>query len=230
MPGSSASPPGCAESLLISPEWGFADAALAPDAERVTPRTAVRLLTLRARVLRGVRSCERGTTLSELIVSMAVMGILMTALVMLFTSGTRIEAQLNFQFQSQTEARVALDTMRRDIHNACAATVTGSTQVTLLTVDAADASYPCTVTSVTWCTAGNGSRYGLYRAPGASTCSTADALRADYLTGGAVFSIVTAAGELPKVGVDLTVNRQPTIARLHYRLDDEIALRNARRT
>ncbi len=201
-----------------------------PDAEPVTLRTAVRFPGARMRRVRRLRACERGTTLTELIVSMALLAIVMTALVTLFTSGTRAEAQLNFQFQSQTEARVALDTLRRDVHNACAATVVGGTQVTLLTVDSTDASFPCTVTSVTWCTAGSGTQYGLYRAPGAATCSDTDTRRADFLTSGSIFSIVTTAGELPKVGVDLTVNRQPTITRLRYRLDDQIALRNARRT
>ncbi|MDH4178633.1 MAG: type II secretion system GspH family protein [Thermoleophilia bacterium] len=180
--------------------------------------------------MRRLRSCERGTTLTELLVSMALLAIVMTALVTMFTSGTTAEAQLNFKFQAQADARVALDTMRRDIHNACAATVTGGTTVTLLTVNAASTSYPCTVTSVTWCTAGSGSRFALHRAVGTASCSNANPRRADYLTSGTIFSIVTAAGELPKVGVDFTVNRRPAVTRLRYRLDDQIALRNARRT
>lgn len=180
--------------------------------------------------MRRLRTCESGTTLIELLVSMVLLVILMTALVTLFVSGSNAEAQMNFQFQAQSEARVALDTLRRDIHNSCAATVTGGTTVTLLTVDTANPSYPCTVTSVSWCTSGSGSQYALYRAAGSASCSTADQKRADFLTGGTIFSIVTAAGELPKVGVDLTVNRRPAVARLKYRLDDQIALRNARRT
>jgi len=198
-----------------------------PDALRVTLRTAVRLPRAR---LRRLRTCERGTTLIELLVSMVLLAILMTALVTLFVSGSNAEAQANFKFRAQAEARVALDTMRRDIHNACAATVTGGTRVTLLTVNTASPSYPCTVTSVSWCTSGSGSQYGLYRAVGSASCSSSDVKRADFLTGGTIFSIVTAAGELPKVGVDLTVNRRPAITRLKYRLDDQIALRNARRT
>jgi Tfp pilus assembly protein PilW len=198
-----------------------------PDALQVTLRTAVRLPRA---PLRRLRTCERGTTLTELLVSMVLLAIIMTALVTLFTSGLTNEAQLNFQFQSQSEARVALDTMRRDIHNSCAATVTGGTTVTLLGVDSTQASYPCTVTTATWCTAASGSHFALYRAAGSATCSSTDVQRADYLTAGTIFSIVTATGELPKVGVDFTVNRRPSVTRLRYRLDDEIALRNARRT
>jgi hypothetical protein len=36
-------------------------------------------------------------------------------------------------------------------------------------------------------------------------------------------------GELPKVAIDLTVNREPANTRFGYRLDDAISLRNARR-
>jgi type II secretory pathway pseudopilin PulG len=180
--------------------------------------------------LRRLRSCERGTTLTEILVSMGLLAIIMTALVTLFTSGLSSEAQLNFRFQSQSEARIALETMRRDIHNSCAATVTGGTHVTLFSVDGASASYPCTVTSVTWCTAGSGSKYGLHRAVGSASCGSTDARRADYLTSGTIFSLVPGTSELPKVGVDFTVNRRPAVTRLKYRLDDEIALRNARRT
>jgi len=55
--------------------------------------------------------------------------------------------------------------------------------------------------------------------------------RADYLISGAIFSLpAPATGELQKVSIDMTVNREPTITRLQYRLNDAVALRNARRT
>ncbi len=179
--------------------------------------------------MRRLRRCERGITLTELLVSMSIMGFVMGAIVVLFTSGSTAEAQLNLRFQSQSEARVALDALRRDVHNACSATVTGGTQVTLYTINTASISYPCTVVSSTWCTSGSGTRFGLHRNLGSTTCSSGSRRRADYITAGSVFSVQTASGELPKVAVDLTVNREPTVPRFGYRLDDAIALRNARR-
>jgi hypothetical protein len=162
---------------------------------------------------------------------MAILGFVIGALVTTFTSGANAEAQLNFRFQSQIEARVALDTLRKDIHNACSATVTGGTKVTLLVINTAKTSRPCETTSVSWCTSGSGTQYGLYRSLGSPSCSSGNQRRANYLTGGSVFSVVTTTtDELPKVGVAMTINTRPAEPRFKYVIDDEIALRNARRT
>ena len=180
--------------------------------------------------MRRLHRCERGITLTELLVSMAIMGFVMGAIVVLFTSGSKSEAQLNLRFQAQSEARVALEALRRDVHNACSATVTGGTAVTLYAIDSANvASYPCTIVGSTWCTSGSGTRFTLHRNLGATTCSSSAQRRADFITSGSIFSVTTTAGELPKVAIDLTVNREPTVMRFGYRLDDAIALRNARR-
>ena len=179
--------------------------------------------------MRRLRRCERGITLTELLVSMSIMGFVMGAVVVLFTSGSTAEAQLNLRFQAQSEARVALEALRRDVHNSCSATVTGGTAVTLYTIDSAAVSYPCTVVGSTWCTFGSGTRFTLHRNAGATTCSGSAQRRADFITAGSVFSVQTAVGELPKVAIDMIVNREPAVTRLGYRLDDAIALRNARR-
>jgi Tfp pilus assembly protein PilW len=193
----------------------------------VSALTAWRHLRVAARRL---RRCERGITMTELTVSMAVMSIVVAGLVTLFTAGANSEAQLNLRFQSQTDARTALEAFRRDVHNACSATVVGGTRVTLYTLNTAAASYPCTVVSASWCTSGTGTRYGLYRSGGSATCSSGNERRADYVTGGSIFAVQTGSGELPKVTIDMTVNREPYTPRLAYRLDDAISLRNARRT
>lgn len=176
---------------------------------------------LRAR-LRGIVRDERGFTLSETIVTMAIMGVAIAAVAILFTSASNAEVDLNLRFQSQSEARAALDTFRREVHNACSASVTGGTAVRLKTLDS---SYLCSVSSATWCTSGSGTRYGLYREAGAS-CSSAGTLKADYLTGGSIFAAATATNRLPTVSIDMTINRRPSVARLGYRLQDSIALRN----
>lgn len=159
---------------------------------------------------------------------MVIMGIIMGALVGLFTSGVKSESNMNFRFQAQSNARNALDVFRNEVHNACNATVT-STSVTLKTIDSSLTTYPCTQTSATWCTTGSGSRYALRRETGV-TCTGGSTLRADYLTGGSIFSLVAATNRLTRLGIDMTVNVQPTESTLQYRLDDNIAMRNLTRT
>ncbi len=179
--------------------------------------------------LRRLRRDERGFTLSEIVVTMTIMGVVIAAVATLFTSGTNASVDLNLRFASQSEARLALDTFRREVHNACDATVSGGTSVTLKTLTS---SYACTTSSATWCTSGSGSRYGLYRQAGAA-CSSAGVRRADYLTGASIFSVTApAAGTyvLKKVGIDLTVNQKPSISRLGYRIQDSIAIRNGARS
>lgn len=171
-----------------------------------------------------LRRDERGITLSEMIVVLVMLAIMVPALTTMMISGANAEADLNLRFQAQQEARVALDRFRDEVHNACAATVTGASAVTLRT----QSGYACTVTSSTWCVLGTAPRYTLYRASGAS-CSSSGTKWADYLTSNAVFGVQTGAGLLPKVSVDLPINRKPSVPRLRYRLQDAIVLRNAPR-
>jgi prepilin-type N-terminal cleavage/methylation domain-containing protein len=196
-----------------------------PDKERVNGSgvPVVRLLLRRLRA-------ERGFTLVELLVTMAIMLIVISALVQMATSGNQAENELNLRFQAQEQARLGLDSFRREVHNACSATIAGGgAQITLMN-NAQTGSFTCNVVGSNWCTSGSGQRYALYRQAAAGACGTG-VRRADYLIGGAIFSLPTlAAGQLPKVTIDMTVNRQPTIGHLNYRLDDAVALRNARRT
>lgn len=175
-------------------------------------------------IARRLRRDERGITLSELIVTLAILAVVVPALTTMMVSGANAEADLNLRFQAQQQARVALDTLRAEVHNACSATVTGGSTLTLRT----QAGYACTVTSSTWCVLGTAPRYALYRQPGAS-CSSGGTRWADYLTSNAVFGLQTGGGLLPKVTVDLPVNRKPTVPRLRYRLQDAIVLRNGPR-
>lgn len=185
--------------------------------------TARKLLPSVRATARRLRRDERGITLSEMIVVLVMLAVLIPALTTMLVSGANAEADLNLRFQAQQEARVALDTFRSEVHNACDATVSGSS-VTLKT----QASYACVTTVSTWCVLGTAPRYALYRQPGAS-CSAAGVKWADYLTSNAVFGVVSGAGLLKKVSVNLPVNRKPSVPRLQYRLQDAIVLRNGAR-
>jgi Tfp pilus assembly protein PilW len=173
---------------------------------------------------------QGGFTVVELVVALSLMLIVIGSLMTAFTSGANAEHDLRLRFEAQNEARLALDKFRRELHNACGATVVGGTSVTLRTIDAADLrNFPCSVASATWCTIGSGSRFALYRQAGAS-CGSGGRRIADYLTSGAIFALPpVAGGQLPRLEINMTVNRKPSVTRLQYRLNDAIALRNARR-
>ena len=66
-----------------------------------------------------------------------------------------------------------------------------------------------------------------------ATCDATGIRRADYLIAPSIFTATSpAAGTylLKKVGIDMTVNQKPSIARLGYRVEDSIALRNGARS
>ena len=84
----------------------------------------------RLRRLRG----DRGYTLVELLVVLAIFTTVVTALVSLFTSGAKAELDMNRRFEAQQNARLALDRMRRELHCASGITATPNTAVSSITV------------------------------------------------------------------------------------------------
>lgn len=172
---------------------------------------------------------ERGYSLIELVMVMVILLIVLGTLTSVFVSGTKAELDLNKRFQAQQNVRLALDKIRREVHCASSVTVTAPTRVTMV-LPAVCPSSGGFLTSVTWCTAGSGSRFGLYRRGVAGTCSAADVRKADYLTAESVFSCVPpSASTLAKLGVDFPVDIDTSSTRGTYRLVDGIALRNSTR-
>jgi hypothetical protein len=176
-----------------------------------------------------------------MVVTMAIMGLVIGAVATLFESGSRAEVDLNLRFTSQSETRIAVDAFRREVHNACLATVSGTsgsvvdpsgnsvTRYPTVVLKTLDSSYVCSVTSASWCTVGSGSSYELYRQSGAGACTSSSVRRAQYLTNGTLFAYTagTSANHLlPVVGIDLTVNQKPSVTRLRYRIHDAIVIRN----
>jgi len=168
---------------------------------------------------------EGGYTLVEMLTVLLIFGTVMTALMALFVQGTNAEADMNSRFQSQQEARLGLDRLKRDVHCASALNQgTATSSFVTLTV-------PCVSGgAVTWCTAGSATRYGLYRNAG-STCSSSNTRYADMLVSGAVFtSVVQSSASLWKLHVDLRVNASPKRASETYELVDDVVMRNSTRS
>ena len=170
---------------------------------------------------------ERGYSVFELLVTMAIMGIVMSGLTTIFVSGSKAELDLNRRFQAQSSARLALDKIRKEIHCASGATSTGSTVTLTMPSGCKTASN----TTVTWCTSqvGTAARYRLYRYAGAATC-TAGVQWADYLTQASLFTFTQqSSSSLAKVSVLLPVSLKST-NKGKYFLRDDIYLRNTTRT
>jgi prepilin-type N-terminal cleavage/methylation domain-containing protein len=186
--------------------------------------------------LRDRLESEDGYTLVELLITMSILTLVLGAVVTLFVQGSHAEADLNLRFQAQTQARVALDRMRRELHGACSVTASTSSSATFVL---ASTTTPATCSvNVTWCVRGSGSRWGLYRVAGGSctggtryadyllnptTPSTAPALFFDYRAPSA------ASHNLASIGISLPVNVKPSRATDLYRLEGNVVLRNGGR-
>lgn len=170
---------------------------------------------------------EAAFTLVELVVTMSLLGIVVTGITGVLVSATRHEAALNVQFQAQQSVRLALSEIRSDLHCASAVSpASGSASSITLTLPAG-----CRTGSgsFTWCAVAAAQRFDLWRVPGAA-CSTAVAGTrrwAQGLVGSSVFvpdaTVHAGAPQLPAVAVDLAV----AAGSRSYRLSDTIYLRNA---
>lgn len=174
---------------------------------------------------------ERGYSLSEMLVVLAIIGIVLGALTQLFVSASTAQVDMTRRFEAQQDMRLALDKLRREIH--CANNVTGSPPTSSIVISLG--SYcPTNGTGadvdVTWCTTGSGSRFALWRYNGAA-CSGIGRKEADHLTIDEVFTAYAppASGALGKLSVLLPVDVDPTDAKQSYVLKDDIALRNTLR-
>ena len=177
-------------------------------------------------LLRG----ERGYTVIELMMSTFILALVMTSLSVLLVSATKSEAAMNNRFQSQTEARLGLDRLRREVHCAMSVSPSGPSASVTLTIPS---SCPTSggLTAITWCTVADGpSRWGLWRYEG-SSCAGTGRRWADHLTESSIFTYTPQSPEsLATLNVRLPVNVTPADASVLYTLDDDIVLRNSTRS
>lgn len=184
-------------------------------------------------------------TLVELLTTMSILGLVMTAVIVMFVSGLRAETNMNNRFQAQQSARLALTSIRNEIGTACSVsvgTVTGETtgsQVALVLPNPAAGTSACSsgTSTVLWCAASSNlaAPYGLYRSTAGSCSSSTGVRRADSLTCAGltttcttpVFAKTTGSTQHPTVTVTFPVEANLTNTNGLYTLADTIMARNA---
>jgi Tfp pilus assembly protein PilW len=178
---------------------------------------------------------ERGTTLIELLTVLAILLTVLTGIVVGFVSATSSEADQLVRADIQQNARAALETMRRDIHCATAASATpGGTTLVLTQPSGTPCAASTAYSSVTWCALGSSGRYQLMRSTatsGTAVCNAGSPQVADYLSSGVVWPGTVpgcVTGRWPTVAVNIAVTKKGTsLSSKTYTLSDAIALRNA---
>ena len=83
------------------------------------------------RHVRRAMQAEDGFTLSELLVVLAIIGIVLVGISQLFTSGLKAETDQTRRVNAQQDARVALDQLRRELHCGSALSYNSASSVTV---------------------------------------------------------------------------------------------------
>jgi len=178
---------------------------------------------------------DSGYSLIEMVTVMAILSVVLTSLTTLFVQGSNAERDMNRRFESQQDARLALDKMRREIHCASEAETTSATgqasSVTLRLQAQCPTAVNGAVTDVTWCALPvETDRWALYRKVGA-TCDTGGVKWADHLVESAIFDYQTqSTTQLARLRVHFPVDIDPSDVSPAYTLCDIIVLRNSTRT
>jgi type II secretory pathway pseudopilin PulG len=178
--------------------------------------------------LRRLLPIEAGYSLVELVTVMVVLGTILTGLTTVFVQGSKAELDTNRRTQAQLQAVAAFDRLRRDVHAASSACISGTILTLYRTANG------CVSSSVyatfSWCAVASGTQYTLYRKAG-STCDSAGKLYAESLNSASLFTYTApvASTSLAKVHVDIQVNANPANALDAFQLSDDIVLRNSTR-
>jgi len=192
---------------------------------------------------RGRLRESQGHTLVELLAVLSILSIVLGSLTGIFLSGSKAQVNMTKRFDAQSNGRLALDGLRREIHCASAITTNGVTPVLpadfprskiVITISDQCPSADLAISGdqqVTWCTRASGAQFALWRTHGTSCTMGAEPVqKADHLTTGEVFKAY-AAGELKldTLTVQLPVDADPNATGGVYKLEDDIVLRNTPR-
>jgi prepilin-type N-terminal cleavage/methylation domain-containing protein len=171
--------------------------------------------------LRRLVASERGYTLVELLIVMAMLGTILTGLTLVFMRAYNAELAMNRQFQAQQEARTAVDRMRREIHCSSGITPSGNTTSIAVTLPSQCPTAGGSQIIVTYDTQlVSTGRYRLRRA---------GVRVADYITANNVFTYTHTTGKRAILRVELPVNVKPSEPGKTWRLVGDIVLRNTAR-
>jgi len=206
--------------------------------------------TLRARCSRAAG--ESGFTLVELVVALSILLVVIGSLTGALISATNSEADLNTRFQTQTQARLAMTKLTREIH--CAGTILDLNGAALTTTTVGGVTVPKAANGVTltlpagcptggasavtakWCTVASGTTWDLYRSV-STTCSSSTGVRwASSLINSTPFSLpplntsVSESHDFTLVHVDLNVNTRTSGTGGTYDLTNDIAALNVDRS
>jgi prepilin-type N-terminal cleavage/methylation domain-containing protein len=178
---------------------------------------------------------EGGFTLIEMIAVCLLLGVVLTGVTTVMVGGSHAELQTNNRFKAQEVARTALDAMRIDVHNACAANVGSGGALLKLAYVPSGAPAMCGSSStgpkILWCALPSPtlpSVFALYRST-ASTCTAANGtLEADRLQTNVLWSTPAAipVGQIQSVSVTLPVSYKQSVYGQAYTLGQTLVLRN----
>jgi Tfp pilus assembly protein PilW len=185
---------------------------------------------------------EEGQSMIELLTTMSMLSFVMAGVAVLFVSGLHAQTNMDMRFQAQQNARLALTSMRSDIHQACVppqvySTVSSATPLAAGVFGAkvvlgSSCSGGAATKNVTWCadSSTGAALYGLYRQTGTSCAYNNGVKRADQLTANAVFALVSTSGHRPALQVSFPVDANLSTAPGAYTLSDTVTARNAAMT
>lgn len=159
-----------------------------------------------AGAIRNRLNPEDGVTITEMLVVLAILGVILAGMTTLFLSATSSQIEQSNRYQAQHNARLALDALRREIR--CAETVPTVTPSSLTITLPGYCQKPAAAAAApfTWCTVG-AAPYALWRYAG-TACSGTGIRRAESLASNAVFaynrSVAGPTQALPVAGSAVT--------------------------
>jgi prepilin-type N-terminal cleavage/methylation domain-containing protein len=187
---------------------------------------------------------DAGFTLTELLVTLILMGVVMGAIMSSFAGAFVGETRAIAEATNEENARLALQRLRMDIH--CAKDESQSPGVTsqggyyIILTEIKDTSnlpicrkisLPTSSNWVSWCTIQvSATRWQLFRDDVQNCTGTGATFMVDYIVQPNIWTVPTCvSGWQLSVGVSLITNQFPGNTQYQYSLSDSIGMRNARR-
>ena len=138
-------------------------------------------------IWRGLRE-EHGVTLTEMLVVLLILAIVLAGMTTLFVSAGTSQIEQTNRVEAQRNARLALDSLRREIRCASAVTTPIAASSITITLPGYCRKPPVAGSApITWCAVGASQPYALWRYAGAA-CSGSGVRKADSLVSNSIFT------------------------------------------